>query len=105
MAKSKNQGGDMEAVYWELLKRTSPHEKLIQHDLDTSFPMSKFFPFPTDTYDDHGNAKHSQQYQALYHVLKVYSLFDQEVGYTQGLSFIVAVLLKQVKTLKARIRY
>ncbi|KAI8332655.1 rab-GTPase-TBC domain-containing protein [Chlamydoabsidia padenii] len=96
MAKSKNQAGDMEAVYWELLKRTSPHEKLIQHDLDTFFPMTKFFPFQTDTYDNNGNIKHSQQYQSLYHVLKVYSLFDQDVGYTQGLSFIVAVLLKQI---------
>ncbi|ORZ13569.1 rab-GTPase-TBC domain-domain-containing protein, partial [Absidia repens] len=96
IAKSRNQPGDVEAIYWELLKRTSPHEKLIQHDLDTSFPMEKFFPFPTGDSNGHGNSKQSQQYQSLFHVLKAYSLFDQDVGYSQGLSFIVAVLLKQI---------
>ncbi|CAO3596533.1 unnamed protein product [Absidia cylindrospora] len=96
IAKSRNQPGDVEAIYWELLKRTSPHEKLIQHDLDTSFPMEKFFPFPTDNVNGHGNSKQSQQYQSLFHVLKAYSLFDQDVGYSQGLSFIVAILLKQI---------
>lgn len=97
VAKSKNQDDDMEAIYWDFLKQTSLHEKLIQHDLDTSFPMAKFFPFQTDTVDEDGNMKHSQQYQSLYNVLKAYSLFDQKLGYSQGLSFIVAVFLKQVK--------
>ncbi|KAI8098480.1 rab-GTPase-TBC domain-containing protein [Halteromyces radiatus] len=94
LAKSRNQPGDMEAVFGELLKRTSPHEKLIHHDLDTSFPMAKFFPFPTEMVDT--SNEHSQQYQSLFNVLKAYSLFDQDIGYSQSLSFIVAVLLKQI---------
>ncbi|ORZ24611.1 rab-GTPase-TBC domain-domain-containing protein [Absidia repens] len=97
IAKSKNQAGDLETTYWEHLNdETSVYDKLIQHDLDTSFPMAKFFPFQTDTVDEDGNIKPSQQYQSLFHVLKAYSLFDQDVGYSQGLSFIVAVLLKQI---------
>ncbi|CAO3599826.1 unnamed protein product [Absidia cylindrospora] len=96
IAKSKNQAVDLETIYWELLNETSVYDKLIQHDLDTSFPMAKFFPFQTDTVDVDGNTKPSQQYQSLFHVLKAYSLYDQDVGYSQGLSFIVAVLLKQI---------
>lgn len=32
----------------------------------------------------------------LYKISKAYSIYDEEVGYCQGLSFIVAVLLLQV---------
>ena len=33
----------------------------------------------------------------LYKISKAYSIYDQEVGYCQGLSFIIAVLLLQVR--------
>ena len=33
----------------------------------------------------------------LYKISKAYSIYDAEVGYCQGLSFIVAVLLLQVR--------
>ena len=34
--------------------------------------------------------------EALYKISKAYSIYDQEVGYCQGFSFMAAVLLLQV---------
>lgn len=82
----------MEGTYWELLKRTSPYEKEIQHDLDNSFPLSKFF----NTNGDGKNNVLSAKCQSLGNILKAYSLFDQDTGYYQGLAYIIALFLTQV---------
>ena len=34
--------------------------------------------------------------EVLYKISKAYSIYDEEVGYCQGISFIIAVLLLQV---------
>ncbi|KAG1091229.1 hypothetical protein G6F42_019485 [Rhizopus arrhizus] len=72
---------DMEIEYKEILKKsTSPFEKQIQRDLTRTFPNHPYFM------QESGR-------QALFNVAKAYSIFDQEVGYCQGLAFIIGCLL------------
>ncbi|KAG1047855.1 hypothetical protein G6F46_006407 [Rhizopus delemar] len=66
--------------YSELLKKTSPFEKQIQRDLTRTFPNHPYFM------NEVGR-------QCLFRVAKAYSLFDQEVGYCQGLAFVIGCLL------------
>ncbi|KAN0091151.1 Rab-GTPase-TBC domain containing protein [Tylopilus felleus] len=80
MAASKDT--NLENSYLTLLKETSQHEKAIARDLGRTFPHHQFF---TDG--------QSIGQENLFNVLKAYSLYDPQVGYCQGLSFIVAVLL------------
>src|SRR5690242_17336520 len=75
LAKSKD--GQLEATYAELLKSTSSHEKQIQRDMSRTFPNHEYF-----------QAEGLGQ-EALFNVVKAYSLHDAEVGYCQGLSFVV----------------
>jgi hypothetical protein len=81
---SSSKSAELEETYKALLKLTSPHEKAIQKDISRTFPNHKFF-------------KHTGAGQdGLFMVVKAYSLYDREVGYTQGLAFIVATLLLNV---------
>ncbi|KAM0755646.1 RabGAP/TBC [Meredithblackwellia eburnea MCA 4105] len=80
MSASKDQ--DLETVYSSLLKETSPHEKSIGRDLSRTFPKHEYFQ------DSEGAGQEN-----LFNVVKAYSLYDEEVGYTQGLQFIVGPLL------------
>ncbi|THH05523.1 hypothetical protein EW146_g9881 [Bondarzewia mesenterica] len=73
---------EMESVYLKLLKEISTHEKAITRDLGRTFPHHAFFT------DGQGIGQEN-----LFNVLKAYSLYDPEVGYCQGLPFIVAILL------------
>ncbi|KAF9184179.1 GTPase-activating protein [Haplosporangium sp. Z 11] len=79
LAKSKD--GQLEASYAELLKDTSSHEKQIQRDMSRTFPNHEYF-----------QAEGLGQ-ESLFNVVKAYSLYDTEVGYCQGLSFVVGPLL------------
>ncbi|THV06821.1 RabGAP/TBC [Dendrothele bispora CBS 962.96] len=80
MAASKDP--ELEQTYLKLLKESSPHEKAILRDLGRTFPHHDFFS------DGQGIGQEN-----LYNVLKAYSLYDTQVGYCQGLPFVVAVLL------------
>jgi len=80
MAASKDL--DLEDTYLKLLKDTSPHEKAITRDLGRTFPHHDFFT------DGQGIGQEN-----LFNVLKAYSLYDPQVGYCQGLPFVVAILL------------
>ncbi|PVF99417.1 RabGAP/TBC [Serendipita vermifera] len=79
---SASKDSELEQLYANLLKETSPHEKAISRDLGRTFPHHAFFN------DGQGVGQES-----LFNVLKAYSLFDPECGYCQGLPFIVAPLL------------
>ncbi|KAI0051237.1 RabGAP/TBC [Auriscalpium vulgare] len=79
---SASKDPDMESTYISLLKETSPHEKAITRDLGRTFPHHAFFT------DGHGIGQEN-----LFNVLKAYSIYDPQVGYCQGLPFVVAVLL------------
>ncbi|KAE8543197.1 hypothetical protein D1P53_000685 [Cryptococcus gattii VGV] len=79
---SSSKSVDLEEAYKALLKLSSPHEKAIMKDLNRTFPNHKYFK-------EAGGVGQ----EGLFMVVKAYSLYDQEVGYTQGLAFIVAALL------------
>ncbi|KAH9894884.1 rab-GTPase-TBC domain-containing protein, partial [Cubamyces lactineus] len=79
---SASKDPELETTYLRLLKETSPHEKAIMRDLGRTFPHHAFFT------DGHGIGQEN-----LFNVLKAYSLYDPQVGYCQGLPFIVAILL------------
>ncbi|KAK9465330.1 rab-GTPase-TBC domain-containing protein [Lipomyces arxii] len=69
----------LEEVYSSLLTEVSPHEKSIKRDLSrTSF------------------AKSVDQ-TALFNVIKAYTLWDPEVGYIQGMAFIVVPIVMAMK--------
>jgi hypothetical protein len=70
--------------YQHLVNQSSPVEKIIERDIGRTFPQS-------DMFKDEGGIGQ----QSLFRVLKVYSLYDTEVGYCQGLSFCVGPLLMQ----------
>ncbi|XP_043984502.1 ecotropic viral integration site 5 protein homolog isoform X5 [Gambusia affinis] len=71
--------------YSELLKMTSPSEKLIRRDIARTYPEHEFF-----------KEKDSLGQEVLFNVMKAYSLVDREVGYCQGSAFIVGLLLMQM---------
>ncbi|XP_072925321.1 EVI5-like protein isoform X8 [Hemitrygon akajei] len=71
--------------YSELLKMTSPCEKLIRRDIARTYPEHEFF-----------KGQDSLGQEVLFNVMKAYSLVDREVGYCQGSAFIVGLLLLQM---------
>uniref|UniRef100_A0A8C5QVZ7 Ecotropic viral integration site 5 n=1 Tax=Leptobrachium leishanense TaxID=445787 RepID=A0A8C5QVZ7_9ANUR len=71
--------------YCDLLKMTSPCEKLIRRDIARTYPEHDFF-----------KEKDSLGQEVLFNVMKAYSLVDREVGYCQGSAFIVGLLLMQM---------
>eukprot|EP00842_Homolaphlyctis_polyrhiza_P000110 jgi/Hompol1/109/HPOL_005225-RA len=80
MANSKSES--LEEEYIQLLARNTRHEKIIQRDLARTFPTHEHFKDAT------GPGQTS-----LFNVLKAYSIYDQEIGYCQGIAFIVGPLL------------
>eukprot|EP00051_Salpingoeca_urceolata_P011539 m.143171 g.143171 ORF g.143171 m.143171 type:complete len:1204 (+) comp17160_c0_seq1:293-3904(+) len=73
---------DLGEAYRFLLNQTSATEQVIVWDLTRTFPAHEYF-----------KEVNGEGQQALYNVNKAYSVYDEEVGYCQGLSFISAVLL------------
>ncbi len=73
----------MNESYRLLLSKDSPSENIIVRDINRTFTGHQFFQ------DENGQ-------QALYKLSKAYSIYDEEVGYCQGLSFLIASLLLHV---------
>ncbi|EDV27462.1 uncharacterized protein TRIADDRAFT_21193, partial [Trichoplax adhaerens] len=73
---------DLLQTYSHLLTKESPSEKTILVDLGRTFPAHPMFK------DQDGEGQSN-----LYRICKAYSVYDEEVGYCQGLSFLVAVLI------------
>jgi ecotropic viral integration site 5 protein len=71
--------------YAEYIKATSVCEKLIRRDIARTYPEHDFF-----------KEKDGLGQEALFNVMKAYSLHDREVGYCQGSGFIVGLLLMQM---------
>jgi len=80
MAAAKDE--TLELVYQELLTQPSSHSKSIARDLSRTFPKHDYFKHEDGVGQEN-----------LFNVVKAYSLYDEEVGYTQGLQFIVGPLL------------
>jgi hypothetical protein len=72
----------LEAHYERLCGEPSPYENLIGKDIGRSFPAVEMFRDP----GGEGQKK-------LANVLKCFSLYDQKIGYCQGLGFLVGPLL------------
>ena len=72
----------LENEYDRLSGESSPYENLIGKDIGRSFPGVEMFRDPS------GDGQ-----QMLGSVLKCFSLYDQEIGYCQGLGFVVGPLL------------
>ncbi|KAM4748441.1 EVI5-like protein [Rhinophrynus dorsalis] len=71
--------------YADLLRMSSPCEKLIRRDIARTYPEHDFF-----------RGQDSLGQEGLFNVMKAYSLVDREVGYCQGSAFIVGLLLMQM---------
>lgn len=71
--------------YRNMLKRSSKDERQIQRDIARTYPENDYFR------DEAGPGQ-----EGLFNVIKAYSLHDEEVGYCQGIAFIVGLLLLQL---------
>lgn len=72
-------------LYRVLLTKDTKCEDVIQRDINRTFPAHKVFRETGGTGQD-----------SLFKVSKAYAVYDQEVGYCQGLSFVAATLLLHV---------
>ena len=72
--------------YAEYMKTQSACEKVIRRDIARTYPEHDFF-----------KKKDGVGQEALFNVMKAYSIHDREVGYCQGSAFIVGLLLMQVR--------
>lgn len=77
------------ALYQTLLAQESEHQDVIRRDINRTFPNHIFFREPGDK----DGSTHSIGRESLYNVLKAYSLYDKEVGYCQGMGFLVGIFL------------
>ncbi|XP_030757026.1 rab GTPase-activating protein 1-like isoform X2 [Sitophilus oryzae] len=73
---------DMMDKYRVLITKESSCENVIQRDIARTFPAHDFFKEAGGLGQD-----------SLYRVSKAYAVYDSEVGYCQGLSFLAATLL------------
>ncbi|KAJ1659766.1 hypothetical protein IWQ61_001193 [Dispira simplex] len=73
---------NLQPLYSQLLSDHSSHEKVIIRDLSRTFPHVPVF-----------RQEGGEGQKRLFNVLKAYSLYDSEVGYCQGLGFILGPLL------------
>ncbi|TPX59646.1 hypothetical protein SpCBS45565_g07692 [Spizellomyces sp. 'palustris'] len=78
----KGKDPDLENQYATLITRTSIHEKVIQRDLARTFPKHERFQEPG-----------GPGQESLFNIIKAYSLYDPEIGYCQGIAFVVGALL------------
>ncbi|CAB3410123.1 unnamed protein product [Caenorhabditis bovis] len=69
-------------TYHQLLTKECPSEQVIMRDIHRTFPAHEHFK------QSGGDGQES-----LYKISKAYSLYDEEVSYCQGLSFLAASLL------------
>ncbi|OLY84180.1 GTPase-activating protein GYP5 [Smittium mucronatum] len=72
----------LQTMYYQLVKEHSPHERIIMRDLPRTFPNIEVFK------DGSGDGQ-----KRLFNILKAYSLYDAEVGYCQGLGFVIGPLM------------
>ncbi|XP_061884406.1 rab GTPase-activating protein 1-like isoform X1 [Entelurus aequoreus] len=73
---------DLLEHYRILITKDSAQEGVITRDIHRTFPAHDYFK------DSEGDGQDS-----LYKICKAYSVYDEEIGYCQGQSFLAAVLL------------
>ncbi len=72
----------LQSEYHRLSVEPSPYDALIGKDVGRSFPNVDMF-----------REKDGQGQRMLGNVLKAFSLYDEKIGYCQGLGFVVGPLL------------
>lgn len=77
-----NKNKELISQYSSLLTQECPDEIHVRRDIGRTFPAHEFFR-------ETGSAGQ----EALYRVLRAYAVYDSDVGYCQGFSFIAAALL------------
>ncbi|KAK6024859.1 TBC domain protein, partial [Ostertagia ostertagi] len=73
---------DLVGTYHRLLTQDCPSEQVILKDIHRTFPAHESF-----------KEAGGEGQESLYKISKAYSLYDEEVSYCQGLSFLAASLL------------
>uniref|UniRef100_A0A0N5BD75 PID domain-containing protein n=1 Tax=Strongyloides papillosus TaxID=174720 RepID=A0A0N5BD75_STREA len=81
---------ELSKKYFELIEKPCPCDSVILRDIHRTFPAHEYFKEP----DGPGQ-------QALYKISKAYALYDEEVSYCQGLSFLAASLILHMDEDKA----
>ncbi|KAI8881613.1 TBC-domain-containing protein, partial [Backusella circina FSU 941] len=89
-AMSKSASLHLETVYGQLCNEKSPHERIIQRDLSRTFPRIDMF-----------KQENGQGQASMKRILEAYSLYDLNVGYCQGLAFLVGPLLMNMSETQA----
>ena len=77
-----NMNNNIDIIYHNYKKSSTKYDTEIIKDLLRTFPKDSAFQ------------RGSACYQKLFNILKVYSNFNNEIGYAQGMNFIVAKLIK-----------
>ena len=72
-------------LYSSIITQDSPCEQTILRDINRTFPAHDYFR------ETGGLGQES-----LYKISKAYSIYDEEIGYCQGLSFLAAALILHV---------
>jgi len=72
----------LDVLYWQLLNEHCSYERAINQDLGRTFPEIPLF-------------KTERVRSQLHNIMKAYSVYDSEVGYCQGLSFIAGLFIMQ----------
>lgn len=68
--------------YKDLIRKESPTEQVIVWDIHRTFPGHDYF-----------RSSEGEGQENLHKICRAYSVYDDEVGYCQGMSFLAAVLL------------
>eukprot|EP00013_Stygamoeba_regulata_P011622 CAMPEP_0177681136 /NCGR_PEP_ID=MMETSP0447-20121125/30549_1 /TAXON_ID=0 /ORGANISM="Stygamoeba regulata, Strain BSH-02190019" /LENGTH=535 /DNA_ID=CAMNT_0019190521 /DNA_START=163 /DNA_END=1770 /DNA_ORIENTATION=- len=82
MAKLEELRADNPGLFASLVAQPSPFEAQINRDISRTFPTHVMF-----------RESGGMGQTLLFNVLKAYSVYDKEVGYCQGMAFIVALFL------------
>ena len=85
MTGASSQQEEIVETYRILITKESPDEKVILRDIHRTFPAHDFFK-------EAGGVGQ----ESLYRIAKAYSVYDSDIGYCQGQSFLIASLLLQM---------
>ncbi|KAI8885672.1 RabGAP/TBC [Backusella circina FSU 941] len=77
---AKSKSAKLEEQYMQLIKEESVYEKAIARDLPRVFADNEYF-------------QGSEGQEAFFNVMKAFSLYDKELGYSQEICYIVGPLL------------
>ncbi|KAL3099475.1 hypothetical protein niasHS_002930 [Heterodera schachtii] len=82
LARVDSDSSDLVQTYQMLLEKECPQDAVILRDIHRTFPAHEYYKESNEVGQ-----------KSLYRISKAYSLYDEEVGYCQGLSFLAASLL------------